>query len=191
MPDAERQPKSDPPMPHRLRPYRREDRVDFVALLGDPNVMRYVGDGVPLDTAQAAQLFGRMFEVVASDPTFHVWAIEIDGAYAGHAELKRRRGKPDHELIYYLAKPYWGRGYGKRVAAEIVAFGLETCGMPHVIATVDEANVASRHILESLGFREDARIRRDYSPAGVGYVLTGAAFSERQRPDSSVVTDAV
>jgi RimJ/RimL family protein N-acetyltransferase len=139
--------------------------------------MRYVGDGTPLDAETATALFARGFEVVANDPTFHIWAVEIGGAYAGHAELKRRRGKDEHELIYYLAKPYWGRGYAKRVAAEIVAFGFQTCGLPHIIATVDEANAASRRIVESLGFREDARISRDYAP--VGYLLTAAAHRAR------------
>jgi RimJ/RimL family protein N-acetyltransferase len=51
--------------------------------------------------------------------------------------------------------------------------------MPHVIATVDEANAPSRHIVESLGFREDARIIREYSP--VGYLLTAAAYHEGRR----------
>ncbi len=142
--------------------------------------MRYVGDEVPLDEAEARRLFALVFEIVATDPAFHIWAIEVDGAYAGHAELKRRRGKEDHELIYYLAKPYWGRGHGKRVAAEIVAFGLEACGLPHVIATVHEANAASRHIVESLGFHEDARISREYSP--LGYLLTAPPHEVRQRP---------
>ncbi|MEA2664005.1 MAG: hypothetical protein QOI11_949 [Candidatus Eremiobacteraeota bacterium] len=153
----------------RLRPYRPADVADFVALLGDPEVMRYVGEGVPLSEADATALFARVFEIMANDPTFHIWAVEIGGAYAGHAELKRRRGKEDYELIYYLARPYWGCGHGKRLAAEIVAFGLETCGLSHVIATVAEANAASRRIVESLGFREDARISRDYGP--IGYLL--------------------
>jgi RimJ/RimL family protein N-acetyltransferase len=143
--------------------------------------MRYVGDGVALDEAEARRLFALVFEIVGSDPTFHIWAIEVDGAYAGHAELKRRRGKEDHELIYYLAKPYWGRGHGKRVAAEIVAFGFEACALPHLIATVDEANAASRHIVESLGFHEDARISREYSP--VGYLLAAPAYAAAQRPE--------
>ncbi len=87
----------------------------------------------------------------------------------------------EHEIVYYLARPYWGRGHAKRVAAETVGFGFESCGLPRIIATVDEANAASRRIVESLGFREDARISRDYSP--VGYSLGAPAYRARQRPE--------
>lgn len=76
--------------PPLLRPYRRDDLVAQAALFSDPDVMRFVGDGKPLAEADVARLFGRIFDVYASDPTFHVWAIEVAGAYAGHAELKRR-----------------------------------------------------------------------------------------------------
>ena len=129
---------------------------------------------LPLSEAEARALFARGLEIIANDPAFHIWAVEIGGAYAGHAELKRRRGKEDYELIYYLAKPYWGRGYGRRLAAEIVAFGFETRGLSHVIATVAAENAASRRIVESLGFREDARISRDFAP--VGYLLARPSF---------------
>lgn len=158
----------------RLRPYRPGDLSGFVALLGDPAAMRYVGEGVPYSEADATALFARGLEIAANDPAFHIWAVEIDGAYAGHAELKRRRGKQDYELIYYLAKPYWGRGYGRRLAAELVAFGFETRGLSHVIATVHEEHAVSRRILESLGFREDERIGREYDP--LGYLLDADTY---------------
>ena len=171
-----------------LRPYQRSDEPGFVALLCDADVMRYVGDGSPLDASAAADLVERGRDVVASDPAFHVWAVEIGGAYAGHAELKRRRGKPDHELVYYLAKPYWGRGYGRQLASELVRLAFETYDLTLVIATVMAANTASRRIVEALGFHEDERIGREYGP--IGYLLTAAAYRDRARAGPEERMDA-
>jgi RimJ/RimL family protein N-acetyltransferase len=141
----------------RLRHYARDDLPAFVALFGDPDVMRYVGDGVPLDEAGAQRLFGRVFELYATDPQFHVWAIEDGGGYAGHAELKRRTGRSEYELIYFLARDRWGRGLGGEVVEALLAFARER-RLPFVIATVDDANAASRRILERRGFVPDAAL---------------------------------
>jgi RimJ/RimL family protein N-acetyltransferase len=138
----------------RLRRYERDDFPAFAELFGDPDVMRYVGDGIPLDAAAAQRLFERIFELYATDAAFHVWAIEESGGYVGHAELKRRTGRTEYELIYFLARELWGRGLGGAVVDALLACARERC-LPFVIATVDDANVASRRILERRGFVPD------------------------------------
>ena len=160
-----------------LRPYRRDDLIAQTALFGDPEVMRFVGDGKPVPAADGGRLFARIFEVYASDPTFHIWAVDIAGAYAGHAELKRRAGHADYEIIYLLARPYWGKGYGSRVASDVLAFGFDRSELSHIIATVYEANTVSRRLLEALGFRPDERVSREYD--ALGYLLTAETYRRR------------
>jgi RimJ/RimL family protein N-acetyltransferase len=151
----------------RLRRYMRDDDLaPFAALFGDAAVMRYVGDGVPLNEAGAQRLFERVFELYATDPAFHVWAIDDAGGYAGHAELKRRTGRSEYELIYFLARDRWGRGLGGEVVDALLAFAQEQ-RLPFVIATVDDANVASRRILERRGFVRDPALSE--SLAGPAY----------------------
>ncbi|MDB5071932.1 MAG: N-acetyltransferase [Candidatus Eremiobacteraeota bacterium] len=146
----------------RLRRYEHDDFPAFAKLFGDADVMRYVGDGVPLDDAGAQRLFERVFELYATDPEFHVWAIEEAGGYAGHAELKRRTGRSEYELIYFLARDRWGRGLGGEVVDALLAFAHEQ-RLPFVIATVDDANAASRRILERRGFLADAALSEGFA----------------------------
>ena len=143
-----------------LRRYTRDDLPAFVELFGDPGVMRYVGDGAWLDEARARRLFERVFELYATDPEFHLWAIDDGGGYAGHAELKRRTGRSEYELIYFLARDRWGRGLGGKVVDALLAFARER-RLPFVIATVDDANTASRRILERRGFVPDAGLSEE------------------------------
>lgn len=95
-----------------LRPYVRSDADDFGALFSDAEVMRYVGDGAALEASAASALFERAFVKYDTDPSFHIWAIQEGAAYAGHAELKRRTGRSEYELIYILQRSRWGRSLG-------------------------------------------------------------------------------
>lgn len=134
-----------------LEPYRPDDAKDFIALLTDPEVGRFMGDG-PLTADEAGALFGRVFTKVYADDLFDVWAVRRDGHYVGHAELKRTDQVDGHEIIYALAKPAWGAGLGTELARALVRHGFDTLGLPRVYATVAEANHASLALLGRLGF---------------------------------------
>jgi ribosomal-protein-alanine N-acetyltransferase len=67
--------------------------------------------------------------------------------------------RPD--LGYWLAPEYHGEGYGKAAVALVVEFVFRSYDHPAVGAVAYEFNDASRGLLESLGFEEEGRIRRD------------------------------
>lgn len=137
-----------------LRPYRREDKPALVKLFGDPLVMQYSSNGAPLKARDAERLFAKIFEIYKSDPQFHIWAIEESGAYVGHAELKRRQGRSEYELVYFLSPDVWGRGVGSGVVDGLLE-EARTLRLPFVIATVDDRNERSLAILRRRGFAAD------------------------------------
>lgn len=140
-----------------LRPYEPGDEAAMLDVFADPLVMRYAGDGDALDRPGIASLLQKILDIYRSDPEFHVWAVEEEGGYAGHAELKRRRGRSEYELVYFLRASLWGRGLGGRVVDRLLheARALE---LQSVIATVDPRNAASIAILRRRGFIPDARL---------------------------------
>lgn len=143
-----------------LRPYRESDRRVAGDLLADPQTMRFVGDGRPQVFNDTPHLVDRIFEKYRTDPTFHVWAVEENGEYAGHAELKRRAGRNEYELIYILERARWGRGLGG-VVADLILEQARAIGVPFVIATVYEANAPSIAILRRHGFVPDERLSKE------------------------------
>ncbi|MEH0971121.1 GNAT family N-acetyltransferase [Micromonospora sp. CPCC 205546] len=151
-----------------LEPYRPDDAEDSVALLTDPEVGRFMGDG-PLSAEEAGALFGRVFTKVYAEDLFDVWAVRRDGRYVGHAEIKRTEQVDGHEIIYALARPVWGAGLGTELARALVGHGFDTLGLPRVYATVDEANHASLALLGKLGFVHERDIAEE--DGGVTRVL--------------------
>lgn len=141
-----------------FRPYEPGDRALVVALLSDPEVMRFVGNGVLTEEA-AERAFERTFTHVYEPNAFDVWGVfeKEGGAFAGHAEIKPRRdefARPgDYEIIYVLTRAHWGRGYATEIARRLVEYGLRELKLGRVVATVDPPNAASIRVLEKVGMR--------------------------------------
>lgn len=65
------------------------------------------------------------------------------------------------ELGYWLVPEVHGEGYGKEAVGLVVDYVFRTYAHPAVGAVAYEFNEASRGLLESLGFEEEGRVRRD------------------------------
>ena len=141
-----------------LRPYCVADRKAIGDLFADPGTMRFVGDGRP--QVGGTDMIDRIFRMYRIDPTFYILAVEENGEYAGHAELKRREGRSEYELIYVIERARWGRGLGS-VVADLILQEARALGLPFVVATIYEANAASLAILRRRGFLWDEDLSRE------------------------------
>lgn len=142
-----------------LRPYEQRDLGDFSELFGDAEVMRYVGDGKPLDADDAASLLNKIFQIYETDPSFFVWAVQEGTEYAGHAELKRRSGREEYEIVYLLERKRLRRALGGKVV-DLLISEARARELPFIIATVEPENHASLAILAKRGFVPDDGLSR-------------------------------
>jgi RimJ/RimL family protein N-acetyltransferase len=78
----------------------------------------------------------------------------IGAVFVADADWKR----PD--LAYWLIPEVHGEGYGKRAVALLVDHVFRTYDTPAVGAVAYDFNDASRGLLESLGFAEEGRMRK-------------------------------
>ena len=92
---------------------------------------------------------------------------------------------PDVELGYTLARAAWGRGYATELGRRARRPRLRrSLSVPRVVAQVEPANAASRHVLEKLGMTERG-MRTAYGRPHLLYALErrlgGAAGRARLR----------
>lgn len=136
-----------------LRPPERGDSATLIALLGDYDVSKNLGNVAhPYTEAHARDFYARMDDGRAKG---EVWPFALtrkgDGFYIGGVGLRLEHGA--FELGYWLGKPYWGRGYATEAAHRVLEFAFRELSARIVWAWWFHDNPASGRVLEKLGFR--------------------------------------
>lgn len=136
-----------------LRPYDREDEPAFVAMVTDPDVMAFVGDGA-MSVDRARRVFAKVFDVYVHG-SWGIWVVAdaTTGRIVGSAEIKPRP-TGDWEIVYLFDSSSWGRGFASEVGRALVRYGIERLELSRVTATVSYANASSIRVLEKLGMRQ-------------------------------------
>jgi [ribosomal protein S5]-alanine N-acetyltransferase len=139
-----------------LRPFRPGDEAAIHAVYADPEVMRFVGHGAhrtSAETAAALRTYGDVLE--RHGYSFLAVTERASGALIGDGGLHPLAGiGPDVELGYTLARRAWGRGYATELGRALIQYAFTVLRVPRVVAQVEPANAASRHVLAKLGMSE-------------------------------------
>lgn len=132
------------------------DHEAIHAIYADPQVMRFVGHGPHRSMAETAAAL-RVYGDVLERRKFSFLAVteRSGGAVIGDGGLHPLGGKgPDVELGYTLARAAWGQGYATELGRALVEHAFAELRVSRVVAQVEPANAASRHVLEKLGMTE-------------------------------------
>ncbi|MBO9533944.1 MAG: GNAT family N-acetyltransferase [Solirubrobacteraceae bacterium] len=137
-----------------LRPFSLDDVPAIHRVYSDPEVMRWVGHGA-VGSQAATESILRQYMAHQRLHGFAFWAVtdRETGEVVGDAGLARTVDG-EIEMGYTLARDRWGVGLGTETAALCLKAG-RSIGVERLRALVEEPNVASRHVLEKLGFEQD------------------------------------
>ncbi len=78
----------------------------------------------------------------------------------GLIELGLHKDGQDHEISYQFAPAYWGKGYAREAAHNVIGHAFEDAGLTRIIAETQSANAASCRLLQQLGMSEVVRLHR-------------------------------
>ncbi|MFE6775102.1 GNAT family N-acetyltransferase [Streptomyces sp. NPDC057702] len=134
-----------------LAPYRPEDEDAFVGLLRDEEVCRWMGqERSPEADLRAA--FRVIVNEIYPENRFDLWALWVEGAYVGHAEIKKTGNVDGYEVIAAFVRDSWGKGLGSELARELIRYAAETLRVDRVYGMVGAENTASLALCARLGF---------------------------------------
>lgn len=74
--------------------------------------------------------------------------------------LKEDIHRKNAEIGYWIAEPYWGRGYATQAVRLMVDYTFQNYDVTRIFASTFDYNVASQRVLEKSGFRKEARLRK-------------------------------
>jgi RimJ/RimL family protein N-acetyltransferase len=139
-----------------LRPFENKDAEAITVQIGDYDVCKNTARVPYPYTAADAQAF--LGWVEGLDVRSLCLAItERDGndRLIGAISYEFVSAKADAELGYWLAKPYWNRGYMKEAAKAMVHHAFTATQLPLIVSCYFNDNPNSGKILRGVGF-EDA-----------------------------------
>jgi RimJ/RimL family protein N-acetyltransferase len=143
-----------------LSHFSAEDASFVLALVNDPDWIRFIGD-------RKVRTVGDALEYLASGP-IAMYAREGFGLYRtalaqsdqpiGMCGLIRRPGLADVDLGFAFLPAYRGRGYAYESASGVIDHA-RTLGFARIVAIASPDNVRSARLLRRLGFDAPTRFR--------------------------------
>ncbi|HTK78554.1 MAG TPA: GNAT family N-acetyltransferase [Gemmataceae bacterium] len=137
-----------------LRMLRESDLDDYAEMCADPEVMRYLGDGKPMDRGMAWRNLALMVGHWSLRGYGQWAAVErSSGTLVGRIGFWRPEGWPDFEIGWTLRRSFWGRGYATEAARAALQLAFTEMQRSHVISLIRPDNAASIRVAERLGER--------------------------------------
>jgi len=152
-----------------LRHFAWDDLDDLAAIYGDPEVTRYIGNGVSkslehvrhilscamTDNARSwsPELLARLPQLgraIERDASFGLWATiyKPDNRLIGRCGLLSwdLDGAKEVEVGYILARAYWGKGLATEAAQASRDYGFNQLGFGRLISVIQPGNRASQRV---------------------------------------------
>ncbi len=135
-----------------LRPVRESDLIEYIELLSDPAVMRFVG-------AEAGYI--PSFEEIARLHKGAVQAWKTRGygrwslvyrktrEFVGFCGFRSEQGVP--ELLCAIHEKFWNKGIAEEAASKCLSYGFEVFGFTEVKVFTRPENERARKVLDKLG----------------------------------------
>lgn len=135
-----------------LRPFGDADVEPYIAMVTDPEVARFLGDGAAPSRADAWRQLAMVMGHWALRG-FGLWAVEETdtGTLVGRIGFWQPEGWPGFELAYTVARPHWGRGFAREGGGAALRFAREVMGREEIISIIRPSNTRSIRVATSLG----------------------------------------
>ncbi|WP_240700237.1 GNAT family N-acetyltransferase [Sphingomonas gei] len=141
----------------RLRPGTPADAEALHPAFADPEMMRWWSNPPHHSVEQTRA------DLAQRAPEWRRWIITLkeDGRAIGFVAVGEKRQGNVSEIGYLLRREYWGTGIAAEAATRVID-QLFAEGQRRVFADTDPDNVASRRLLERLGFKLEGVLRGEW-----------------------------
>jgi [ribosomal protein S5]-alanine N-acetyltransferase len=152
------------------------DFNDYLALLSDPAVMRFIGieAGCIPKYEEIERIFNRALNVW-NEQGYGRWSM-FDGSsfeFVGFCGFRCEQEKP--ELILALHERFWGRGLAAEGAAACLNYGFENLGFQGAKAFTRPNHFRARRILNKLEAEFEGYVDF-HGVCGISYALTNKTY---------------
>ncbi|MFT6632731.1 MAG: RimJ/RimL family protein N-acetyltransferase [Bacteriovoracaceae bacterium] len=142
----------------RLLNFTEEDKELVRELDSDPDVVRFISDGIPSDETEVNRAMGIFLSYNKKfNQKFGFWKAinKENNDFMGWFHFRPLKSDPENfeviELGYRLRKKYWGIGIATEGSKALVDKGFNELGVKEVRAHAMLKNIASTHVMKKVG----------------------------------------
>ncbi len=128
------------------------------------DVMKYMDTDMMKSIADSEELIKSLTESFIKGEGINWGLLEKSSntfiGYFGFWRIDSRHCRA--EIGYALHPDYWGKGYMNEAASVLIDFGFNTLHLHSVEANINPDNLASKKVLEKIGFVKEAYFRENF-----------------------------
>ncbi|MGB8648730.1 MAG: GNAT family protein [Anaerolineae bacterium] len=147
-----------------LRDFVEEDWPAVLAYQSKPEYLRYYA-WTERTPKEVRAFVGMFLAHQRSDPRskFQLAAtLKTTGQLIGNCGIRMKAaGAHEADVGYELDPAHWGQGYATEAARAMVRFGFTELKVHRISSWCIADNVASAHVLEKLGMRQEGRLHEN------------------------------
>ena len=123
----------------------------------DPEVLRYITDGIPRDRKHQEEAVPRVIKYMQENPGLGLWIAYLKESreFIGWYILKHLPDDGEVEVGFRLKQKFWGNGYSTEAGTALLKHGFETLGLNRIAAIVRPDNLASQGVIKKIGLKEE------------------------------------
>jgi RimJ/RimL family protein N-acetyltransferase len=144
-----------------LREITLDDAPFILALVNDPDWLRFIGDRGVRTEEQARTYILRGPIAMYARYGYGLWLArrKSDSQSIGLCGLIRRDGLDDADLGFAVLPPFRNQGYTSEASAATLRYAREVVALRRVVAITSIDNLASARVLERLGMKLERTLR--------------------------------
>jgi ribosomal-protein-alanine N-acetyltransferase len=130
-----------------------QDLPDMEAIARETDTFKYLKKFQTMTTDEYTQFLQTKLEQIRNGTGYH-WAVRLktDGQFIGAVNLNPIKGTSKLQIGCQLKRDFWSRGLASELMARLLEFGIQELKLPAVYGVFQKENIASRKLLEKLGF---------------------------------------
>jgi RimJ/RimL family protein N-acetyltransferase len=162
-----------------LRPVARGDLDACATIWADAEFTRFIGG--PYDRHEVWHNLAAVAGCWVLEGVGPLSVVErASGRLVGRAGLWDEPGWPGIEAIWFIGKPWWGKGYATEAGAASITWAFANRDIVEVAACIQPANTTSVRVAERLGMRYD-RMESLHGSDNAVYVVDRQAWESSSR----------
>jgi [ribosomal protein S5]-alanine N-acetyltransferase len=144
-----------------IRTFESRDAEAWVAMVNDPEVVRFLPPG----PAPTMETFAEVIErrhAMEREIGYTMWAVDdkTTATFVGQCGIRPvdEGAGPEIDLAYHYTRASWGKGYATEAVIAVLAHGLGPVGLDRIMAVAMPENIGSWRVMEKTGMRYQGRV---------------------------------